>query len=71
LNKIFIDFGPYPLSKNWELKETKEVDDDALDQTERKRQRQRRAFRARNDSKLFLPPDEDNYDKHGIKNLVI
>ena len=24
IKKIFIDFGPYPLSKNWQVKESKE-----------------------------------------------
>ena len=35
--------------------------------------RQRKAQRSRHQNKqeLFLPPDEDNFPDHGIKNLVI
>ena len=41
INKIFIDFGPYPLSKNWQVKKKERTDDMPADlnPSEKKRKR--------------------------------
>lgn len=49
LNKIYLDFGPYPMNINWRTK-SGSVDDQ---------------------EGVISPPDEDNYEKHGVDNLVI
>lgn len=54
------------MAKNWQLKE--EISEQASKGNSR--QRLRRASRqGAND--LYLPPDEDNFEHHGIRNLVI
>ena len=57
-DKIFIDFGPYPLSKHWQRPKGNESNENSsANRTDK--------------TDMFLPPDEDNYEYHGIKNLVV
>jgi hypothetical protein len=61
LNKIMIDFGPYPLKREWLTKINK-------DSTQSKKS----LGRGRSESKkVFLPPDEENCPSYGSKTLVI
>ena len=65
------------MQKNWHSKKqtfnNSQNTNETEDAQDRKKKRQRQASRSRHENKqeLFLPPDEDNYDDHGIKNLVI
>ena len=82
LNKIFIDFGPYPLIKAWQIKkkEKEQIENQILgakdnneDAAEHSVQRNLKKALIENQNKqtLFIAPDEDNYSQHGIKNLVV
>lgn len=81
LNKIFIDFGPYPLIKTWQIRkqEKEEIENRILgakeegtaDQTYVQRNLKKALIENQNKQTLFIAPDEDNYSQHGIRNLVV
>ena len=84
LNKIFIDFGPYPLIKAWQIKKAEKVaienkvlgskdnnEDGAADQNYIQRNLKKALRENQNKQTLFIAPDEDNYSQHGINNLVV
>ena len=62
INKILIDFGPYPLQKNWLVDIREDEEEELLDGPRQQ---------IRESKKVYLPPDEDNYQQHGVKNLVL
>ena len=78
INRIFVDFGPYPLLKLWQIsKEEKEIIENANlveddeDQNTAQRHLKKALVENQKNQNLFMAPDEDNYEQHGIKNLVI
>ena len=83
LNKIFIDFGPYPLLKAWQIRkaEKEQIENRILGANENNEEAEQQNYIQRNLKKalienqnkqaLFIAPDEDNYSQHGIRNLVI
>lgn len=75
LNKIFIDFGPYPLLKSWQIRKSEKerienrileaADEDNNSEAEQQNYIQRNLKKAlvenQNKQSLFIAPDEDNY----------
>ena len=53
------------MSKNWLLDKKKQK----KQETEKTREKNQPSLHE--NYKLFVPPDEENFDEHGIKNLVI
>lgn len=69
LNKIFIDFGPYPLLKAWQIKksEKERIENHTLDVNDENeeyyihRNLKKALVENQNKQALFIAPDEDNY----------